>query len=70
MDTFWKFWKRYLYHLRWVGKIYSANWSEGYIEFWDIEDQEWYRVQENDKYALKSLNNSSDICSDFLNEVI
>ncbi|GBC22208.1 uncharacterized protein OCT59_024065 [Rhizophagus irregularis] len=35
---------------------------------WDIENQKWYRRKSN-KYALKSLNNSSDICSDFLNEI-
>ncbi|CAB4438164.1 unnamed protein product [Rhizophagus irregularis] len=50
------------------GKIYSAKWPEGNIEYWDIEiksgiDLVW------GKYALKSLNNSSDICSDFLNEI-
>ncbi|RGB42691.1 kinase-like domain-containing protein [Rhizophagus diaphanus] len=50
------------------GKIYSAEWPEGHIEYWDIENQKWCRMQ-NDKYALKSLNNSSDICSDFLNEI-
>ncbi|GBC41218.1 kinase-like domain-containing protein [Rhizophagus irregularis DAOM 181602=DAOM 197198] len=50
------------------GKIYSAEWSEGCLEYWDIENQKWYR-RKSDKYALKSLNNSSDICSDFLNEI-
>ncbi|CAB4408553.1 unnamed protein product [Rhizophagus irregularis] len=50
------------------GKIYSAEWPEGYIRYWDIENQKWYRDSYN-KYALKSLNNSSDICSDFLNEI-
>ena len=52
------------------GKIYSAEWPEGYIEYWDIENQEWYRITYNKKYALKSLDNSSDISSDFFNEVI
>ena len=47
------------------GKIYSAEWPEGYICYWDIENQKWYRIKYY-KYALKSLNNSSD----FLNEVI
>ncbi|RGB31539.1 kinase-like domain-containing protein [Rhizophagus diaphanus] len=51
------------------GKIYSAEWPEGHIRYWDIENQEWYRFKEFDKYALKNLNNSSDICSDFLNEI-
>ncbi|CAB5182349.1 unnamed protein product [Rhizophagus irregularis] len=50
------------------GKIYSAEWPEGLINYWDIENQQWDRIQ-YDKYALKSLNNSSDICSDFLNEI-
>ncbi|POG58351.1 kinase-like domain-containing protein [Rhizophagus irregularis DAOM 181602=DAOM 197198] len=49
------------------GKIYSAEWPEGHIEYWDIENQKWYR--DSYKYALKSLNNSSNICSDFLNEI-
>ncbi|POG74632.1 kinase-like domain-containing protein [Rhizophagus irregularis DAOM 181602=DAOM 197198] len=49
------------------GKIYSAEWLEGNIEYWDIENQKWYRYSY--KCALKSLNNSSDICSDFLNEI-
>ncbi|POG77113.1 hypothetical protein GLOIN_2v1549494, partial [Rhizophagus irregularis DAOM 181602=DAOM 197198] len=46
------------------GKIYSVEWPEEYIYFWNIENQNWYRFKDN-KYALKSLNNSSDICSDF-----
>ncbi|EXX54530.1 Cdc15p [Rhizophagus irregularis DAOM 197198w] len=50
------------------GKVYSAEWSDGYIYYWSISSQEWYRMSSN-KYALKSLNNSSDICSDFLNEI-
>ncbi|GBC06469.1 hypothetical protein RclHR1_06860006 [Rhizophagus clarus] len=49
-------------------KIYSAELPEGIIYYWDIENQEWTRFQ-FDKYALKSLKNSSDICSDFLNEI-
>ena len=51
------------------GKVYSADWPEGYINYWDIENQKWKRSS-NVKIALKSLNNSSDISTDFLNEVI
>src|SRR4051794_17975528 len=51
------------------GKIYSAKWPEGYIRYWDIENQKWNR-DANIKVALKSLDNSSDISTDFLNEVI
>ena len=51
------------------GKIYSAEWPEGYIWYWNINNQTWNR---NAKFevALKSLDNSSDINVDFLNEVI
>ena len=51
------------------GKIYSAEWPEGYILYWDIENQKWNRWTHR-KVALKSLDNSSDISSDFFNEVI
>ena len=51
------------------GKIYSADWPEGYIEYWDIENQKWEKDSDQ-KVALKSLDNSSDISTDFLNEVI
>ena len=51
------------------GKVYSAEWPEGKIRCWDIENQKWERFS-NIKVALKSLDNSSDISADFLNEVI
>src|SRR6266480_3782972 len=50
------------------GKIYSAKWPEGYIDSWDIKNQKWKGFSK--KAALKSLDNSSDISADFLNEVI
>ena len=51
------------------GKIYSAIWPEGYIHCWDIENQNWGKMK-NTEVALKSLDNSSDISINFLNEVI
>src|SRR5437763_12964468 len=51
------------------GKIYSANLPEGFIYNWDIENQRWEKDSDQ-KVALKSLDNSSDISTDFLNEVI
>jgi hypothetical protein len=51
------------------GKIYSAKWPEGCIEFWDIGNQKWDRFGE-EMVALKSLDNSSCISAEFLNEVI
>ena len=51
------------------GKIYSADWPEECISCWNIENQEWDR-DSNFKVALKSLDDSSDLSADFLNEVI
>ncbi|GES97765.1 kinase-like domain-containing protein [Rhizophagus clarus] len=45
-----------------------AIWPERYIEYWDIENQKWKKITKF-KVALKSLDNSSDIRTDFLNEV-
>ena len=39
------------------GKIYSANWSEGLILNWNIENQEWDRMLIGNTFALKSLDN-------------
>ncbi|PKY57135.1 hypothetical protein RhiirA4_477983, partial [Rhizophagus irregularis] len=50
------------------GKIYSAEWPKGHIYYWDIENQEWNRVT-NYKVTLKSLDNSFEISTDFLNEI-
>ncbi|PKK73533.1 hypothetical protein RhiirC2_847567 [Rhizophagus irregularis] len=50
------------------GKIYSAEWPEGFIRSWDIENQKWDR-NSNTKVALKSLDNSSCISTEFLNEI-
>ncbi|UZO01816.1 uncharacterized protein OCT59_020327 [Rhizophagus irregularis] len=50
------------------GKIYSGEWSEGYIDYWDIENQKWYR-NAGQTVALKSLDNSSEISADFINEI-
>ncbi|CAB4418853.1 unnamed protein product [Rhizophagus irregularis] len=50
------------------GKIYSAEWPEGFIHFWNIENQKWIRYS-NIKVALKSLDNSSCISIEFLNEI-
>ncbi|EXX51580.1 Bck1p [Rhizophagus irregularis DAOM 197198w] len=49
-------------------KIYSADWPEGNIEYWDIENQKWV-YESSIKVALKSLENSSNISNDFLNEI-
>ncbi|GBC20611.2 kinase-like domain-containing protein [Rhizophagus irregularis DAOM 181602=DAOM 197198] len=47
--------------------IESENVDERVVYIGDLEKRK--QALQNDKYALKSLNNSSDICSDFLNEI-
>ncbi|RIA92506.1 kinase-like domain-containing protein [Glomus cerebriforme] len=49
------------------GKIYSADWPEGHIHSWDIINQKWKKNKT--KVALKSLDDSSNISTDFLNEI-
>ncbi|GBC47108.2 kinase-like domain-containing protein [Rhizophagus irregularis DAOM 181602=DAOM 197198] len=44
-----------------------AKWHEGYLNYWDIENQKWKRYSR--KVALKSLDNSSCISTEFLNEI-
>jgi len=51
------------------GKVYKANWKDGCIESWNYETYQWKKIG-NLFVALKSLNNSKDITSEFLNEVI
>src|SRR5688572_15181367 len=54
------------------GTTYKAIWKDGFIAYWDSENNQWHR----DKYnkgghpvALKCLHNSQDITAEFLREV-
>jgi hypothetical protein len=51
------------------GKIYKANWVDGYIDYWDDENQNWKRKDQNMHVTLKNLNCSDDIALE-LNKVI
>ena len=51
------------------GKVYRANWIDGYIWKWDNKNQNWLRPYPNMTVALKSLNNSKNVTLEFLNEV-
>ena len=31
------------------GKVYRANWIDGYISYWDIESQNWERYDDSNK---------------------
>ena len=49
------------------GKVYRANWIDGPIKHWDYKN--WKRENLNGFVALKSLNNSKDVTTEFINEV-
>jgi hypothetical protein len=51
--------------------IYRANWLDGCIDCWNYDKKDWNRItQKNGTHViLKSLNDSSNIHEDFLNEV-
>ena len=51
------------------GKVYKANWIDGHIKRWDNKNQNWVRDESNMFVALKSLNNSQNVTSEFINEV-
>ena len=51
------------------GKVYKANWIDGYIDHWDSKNQNWERDNPNKFVALKSLNNSKNVTLEFINEV-
>ena len=47
--------------------MHKAKWIDGYIEYWNISQNKWDRFKS--EVALKSLNNSQNITTDFLQEV-
>ena len=51
--------------------MYKAKWIDGYIRYWDNKNQNWKRYETYpDKFvALKSLNNSKNVTTEFINEV-
>ena len=51
------------------GNVYKAIWIDGYIWYWDNKNQNWGRYNQNMFVALKSLNNSKNVTSEFINEV-
>src|ERR1043166_112791 len=48
--------------------VHKAKWINGYIRWWNISQNEWIRCGSTD-IVLKSLNNSQNITTDFLQEV-
>jgi hypothetical protein len=54
------------------GITYKAIWKDGYIDYWNSENNQFTRRKDNEKghpVALKCLHNSKDITVEFLKEV-
>jgi hypothetical protein len=49
--------------------MYRANWIDGYISYWSINNQGWKRNKPNMFVILKILNNPASITSEFINKV-
>ena len=50
------------------GTTYKATWKDGFIVYWDSENNQWARYGEH-VVALKCLHDSQDITAEFLREV-
>ncbi|RHZ82822.1 hypothetical protein Glove_103g69 [Diversispora epigaea] len=50
------------------GTIHYARWIDGYIDNWDIENQQWKRWDDNSEVALKKFDNFVNF-NDVLNEM-
>ncbi|RHZ55142.1 hypothetical protein Glove_420g55 [Diversispora epigaea] len=50
------------------GTIYHAKWLNGYIQYWDIENQQWKRSG-HFEVVLKKFDSIAHINDDFLNEM-
>ncbi|EXX50811.1 Cdc15p [Rhizophagus irregularis DAOM 197198w] len=51
------------------GKVYRANWIDGHMNKWDINNQSWNRNNQNEFVALKSINDSKNVTLEFMNEI-
>src|SRR5689334_17281952 len=51
------------------GNVYKAIWFDGFIDSWDDNYQNWERHYPNGLFALKSLNNSKNVTTEFIKEV-
>ena len=49
--------------------VYKAIWLDGFIQWWDYDKKQWKRHGKDYSIVIKSLNNSSNINEEFLNEV-
>jgi hypothetical protein len=50
-------------------KVYKANWIDGNISYWNNENQNWKRNNQNKLVVLENLGDPKNITQDFMNEV-
>jgi hypothetical protein len=60
------------YNIVYIEKIgvYKANWIDGNIGYWDNENQNWKRFDQNVCVSLKRLNNPRNITLEFMDKVL
>uniref|UniRef100_U9SVK9 Protein kinase domain-containing protein n=1 Tax=Rhizophagus irregularis (strain DAOM 181602 / DAOM 197198 / MUCL 43194) TaxID=747089 RepID=U9SVK9_RHIID len=51
------------------GKIYKANWIDGFILKWNDYNQNWDRYNQNIVVTIKNLNISKEITTEFMNVI-
>ena len=51
------------------GTVHKAKWIDGFIHYWDIDQNKWNRYGDGKYIVLKCLNNSQNLTTDFLQEV-
>ncbi|EXX79385.1 hypothetical protein RirG_006120 [Rhizophagus irregularis DAOM 197198w] len=51
------------------GKVYRANWTDGHLNKWNDEKQNWERGGQNMFINLKILNNVASITSRYIDKV-
>lgn len=51
------------------GEVYSAKWTDGNILYWSAKNKQWKR-RGIMKVALKCLEDSQNISTEFLKEVV
>ncbi|GET04916.1 kinase-like domain-containing protein [Rhizophagus clarus] len=60
-----------LYNIKYITekKIYRANWFDGNISYWNNENQNWSRINQNMIVTLKNLNDPKNITLELMNEI-
>ncbi|UZO15736.1 uncharacterized protein OCT59_007152 [Rhizophagus irregularis] len=51
------------------GTVYKATWKDGYIGYWNYDENCWKRYEKNCTVSVKILNNSENIQSDLLHQI-